>query len=129
MRRRRTARDAPPDFSRLVWMAKRRGPAGRASLQVLQDTLMVYYEKEFQSAREYAKAKEGYVKPFVVFRPDFERSLRKHREYHGARPSSFWPFVVRYGHIDRDNKGIVVWSANKNFNVPRIRRVRRRNVG
>lgn len=121
--------EAYPDFSKLVWLARRRGPHGRAALEVLQDALMTHWGPQFERAMRYAETREGEVKPFVIFKTYWER-LERERMKHGSSAWDYWgPFATRYGGLapfrDERTGVIVVYDPNLKFKVRRIKKVRR----
>lgn len=79
-------RDDYPDFSKLAWMARRRGPRGTHALQVLQDALMIHYGRQFERIMRIAedlKQQKGHD-VLVLFLPEWERADRR-----GERRSHF----------------------------------------
>jgi len=123
-----SARDYP-DFSKLAWMARRRGSKGAHALQVLQDALMTHYGPQFERvirvADDLKRRKGGDI--LVVFLPEWERLDRK-----GLRGSHFHqeqgPFSVTSETKSplSYKKSVFVYSTRDGFRVRRYRERSRR---
>lgn len=137
MRSRRTRRDQDyrgerdaPDFSRLVYQARRKSPG---ALEVLQDAIWTYFPKQLEAA--VAKAQKTVTPPALVI---FDSAIARRRFMHPSRrsrPTSKKgplqlesPFIVLpnyYGETVRVIRPteIVIWSTQGGMGPahPRIR--------